>query len=835
MKFNPSDAFISAACAAGRIVTPKVSIKKTSARDELLTDGTWNDVTDHISRKDIQAIQKSIEINLSQFSADKITLTGLDLPWWETNYFGYANFLELKIEYVLNSLVAEPVPVFSGWIEKEKNLFAIQRYERGNCVKFPVWSYIDFADGVWASTVLRQYVDFNVDGSGTEGLSLPHINNLFVIDANVTSYALKKGVHTINYQIASGPLKQAQLDDGDWTTLSTGSNVLSNKKGDQKIDLYAQSSIPGSGSFSETIVVDSPGDTLPKNWYYAISARAALEKLFNKAGITTLSFDDLNYPTASGNPKISYFELVADNESLSASRTSVIFDGTYWWFGVSNKLYRRDSIGTYVLKQTLSSGYLIRRIFYDARNGQLWILAASDASYGFDKVFVYTIASNSISSELSISISGTTPSVHSAALIDCNFLTSGAAYKYALIYTDEQAGLVREITLSGSTLTATTIYTAAGSLGVRNFIVYLKNLKEVYFLIANASSGVSKINKMHVDGTGSWVNDGLMSNGASSSYFTHGPAAYNYTDNKIYYAWIENNSIYSWTPDGIANTPFQLITAVQNCETIVSDGADNVFLSLRFGTTEQANNILALSDNTVKELTTAGAAVTLTPKKQVYTQFGGLYSDGSILWGVDIYGKFFKYDSTISLFIETAKYDGMTVRAAIEKICQSFNLLYKISSTKSARIQRRSDHTGAVLTTGGSVDLVADLLSNIDDDLFYNDGYDIIHVGNGNDEVNYDGSVYDAVAFDQELVLPIDSDFIPDEILEDLAFNLYAFFSVRHKIANLPCPASLMQYECLDGATITYTGKMSLSNDGVIIADSVDPVGRMQFKVLVNA
>ena len=460
MKFSPSDAFISAAGAAGRIITPKVSIKKTSARDELLSTGSWDDVTDHISRKDIQTIQKAIEINLSQFSADKITLTGLDLSWWTTNYFSYANFLELKIEYILNNLVAEPVPIFSGWIEKEKNLFAIQQFERADCVKFSVWSYIDYADGVWASSVLRQYVDFNVDGSGMQGLSLPHISNLFVIDANVSSFTLKKGVHTVNYQVTDVPLKQAQLDDGDWVTLSTGSNILANKNGDQKVNVYAQSSIPDSGTFSEEIVVDSPGDTLPKNWYYAVSARYALEKLFNKAGITTLSFDDLVYPTATGNPKVSYFELVADNESLSSLRTSVAFDGTYWWFGVSNKLYRRDNVGTYVLMQTLSSGYFIRRIFFNARNGHLWILAASNSSYNFDKVFVYIISPNTLSTEASISISGTTPAVHSVALVDYQWSTHG--YHYGLVFTDTESGTVNEITLAGITLLQNTIYTNGG-------------------------------------------------------------------------------------------------------------------------------------------------------------------------------------------------------------------------------------------------------------------------------------------------------------------------------------------------------------------------------------
>jgi hypothetical protein len=829
MRIVATERFLMAARAAGRTVEAKCYIRKTASRSDDLT-GAWIDVTDYVSKKDFPSFKNDLEINLSQFSASRITLTGLGIAWWESNIFDYTDFIELKVVYIISGLTGEPVPVFAGWIKKKKEQFDYKRHDRSNTLKFEVWSYIDHADEIHGTSLLRQYVNDDVDGGGTDGLILPHVNNLFVTNANVADYVLKKGIHSVAYQV-DGADKQAKLDDGDWVTLSTGSNTLINGDGDQKVIVYCNTSIlPASGEYNDDIIVDSLGDTIPKNWYYALSARYLLQKLFDKAGITTVSFDSLEYPTSDGSRKISFKELVADTESITSKKTSVAFDGTYHWFGVDNKLYRRDSAGTYAMVETLTSGYYIRRIFHNSRNGHLWLLVASTTAINFDKVYVYIISSDTLTN--GVTITGTSK-IHTASLIDYEY--ASGYYKYCLVFIDivnTTYNWIDEVSISGSTLSITTIYSGDPNL-LKHKFTYVKNFNELYFAEYNGSTG--KIRKMHIDNTGAWVDDGHLANG-SIALNSDGPGAYNYTDDKIYFAHIANYALYSYTP-GSASAATALTFNLVSCDNIISDEGDFVYLTVRFGGAEQANNIISISNEIITELTTKTPNQTLTPKKQIYTHYGGLYWDGSIVWGVDQRGILFKYDTSVSLFVDTADMEGLTVRGAIEKCCASFNLVYRVSSNKTARVQRRSDENGDVVTTGYTIELNSDNIRDISDDSFYGDTYDIIKVSNGLREVRYDGSVYDAVAFGQEKIHSIESDWIPDEILEDLAYNSYQFFSVPHKVFLLPSPAALIQYESLDGATIVHNGKMVLNKMGVIVSDVIEkpPGGRPEFKILVNA
>lgn len=812
MRIVATEKFLMAARAAGRTIETKVYIRGKIARDSDLS-GPWTDVTDRVSDKDLPSYKNDLEINLSQFSASRIKLTGLGLAWWELIIFSYANYLEVKVDYIVSGITAEPVTVFAGWIEKKKDKFVYRRFESVNRLTFEVWSYIDYADDIYASTLLRQYINDNVDGSGTDRLALPHIKDLFVTNANVSGFVLKKGIHPIGYQV-SGSDKQAKLDDGDWVTLSTGLNTLINKSGDQKITVYAKSTIPTSGEFTEDIIVDSPGDTLPKNWYTFSSVHYLLKKLFEKAGITSVSFDTLEYPTKDGNPKVSFVDFVADQEPVNATRTAVVSDGTDLWFGINNKLYKRDSTGTYTLKQTLTAGYTIRRLLYNSRNGHLWLLVGSTSVIDLDKIYAYIIGSDTMSTVASVA--GACAS-HSATLIDYNY--TGSSFKYALLITDNGSSTVDEVTIAGTTLTRTTIYSGA----VFNLVIYTKNANELYFVEA---TGNQKIHRMHVDGSGAWVDDGAIGGGCYA-FSADSIGAYNYTDDYIYFHNTASDYISYFRPTWSFGGGSLLIEHVVSVYSIISDGNDNVFACIK-------KNDVVGGDVLFYKIENAVATDLVSPNK-ILTR--GLSYSGTTLWGIDSYCRLFKYATSISLFVETANCKGMKVRAAIEKACASFNLVYKISSTKTARVQRRSDENGDVVTTGDVISLNGDNVKDITDDSFYGDAYDVIKVGNGKREVNYDGTIYDAVVFDQEKVHSIDSDWIPDEILEDIAFNAYPFYSVPHKVFLAPSPTALIQYECLDGATIVYEGNMSINKAGVIVSDSVEkpPGGRPEFKILVNA
>lgn len=803
MKFTPSEEFLVAARAAGRTITPKVYIKKTASRSELLSTGTWNDVTDYISAKSINTIKSTVEINLSQYSADKISVTGLGISLWDTNYFSYANFLELKVEYILNDLVSEPAPVFAGWIVKKKNSFVVKRNERTDTVKFDAWSYIDYADEIHASSLLAQYIDDNINGSGADGLVLPHINGLFVTGANVASFVLKKGVHTINYQVTDTPEKQAQLDGGDWVTLSTGAeNTLINGDGDQKVVVYAKSTIPAAGEFADDIIVDVPTDTFPKNWYYGTSASALLSKLFTKAGITTLSFDTLEYPTKDGEKKISFLDVVPNDISQSKNRDAIESDGTYLWAGAANRLYRREmSIGTYTLKQTLASGANIRKLMYNSRNGHIWIFCSNGYLYR------YVIATDTLSAYVDL-----TTYVHYGSVLIADFEKVGGGYEYAVVYNNSNTAKIRRV--DGSTLADTEIGAGTGyTLGGAFFRLATKTY---WFQTGNVYKGW-----LYNAADFVWDDAGTLL--TLTDLYEYKNSAYHPGEGRVYYYLTGSGFIISHT---LSSPTITVLTSLES-ESATSD--DNVCM---FYSAIDAAVYIATSG---KRLYRIESNVVVEVGSGVQNKFSTICDHNGRLYGVDVIGRLYHYANVVALYVETADFEGMTVRGAIDKTCSSFSLLYKVNSTKSARVQRRSDSLGNVVTSGETVSLISDNMRDVTDDSFYGDAYDIVKVSNGRIEINYDGSVYDAVAFDEEKVLPIDSDWIPDEILEDLAYNLFLFFSVAHKVYLVPSPEALMQYESLDGASITHTGKMTLSETGVVVSDSVDPAGRMEFKILANA
>lgn len=792
-----------AARAAGRTVVPKFSIKKTADRSELLSAGTWIDVTNYISKKNIPTFKNDLEINLSQFSASKLSLIGLDISLWDTNFFNYANFLELKVEYILSGLTGEAVVVFAGWVEKKKGSFVVKRQERANTVHFDVWSYPDYADEVHASSMVAQYIDEDIDGAGASGLVLPHIKSLYVTDANITSFVLKKGVHTISYQV-DGVNKQAKLDDGDWVTLSTGNNTLINGDADQKVTVYAKSTIPAAGEFSDDIIVDTPADTFPKNWYYTVGVRFLLTTLFGMAGITALSFDALEYDTADGGKKISFLDLVPNDASITLARDAMESDGTYLWCGVGNKLYRRNmTTGEYVLKQTLTAGYRIRRILFNARNGHLWIFYYTGANV--TKLRRYIIGTDTLSAEIAI----TDAHPQSITISDYNSLLSG--YVYSVVYLDT-TGYVKEV--DGSTLAITTIVTTSSS---NDFVLFSSSTRQIYYFRGAAMYLISR----DID-TGIWADDGLQY--TYSIGYTRW--AYHASEQRVYFFMSEGSP---------SHYKIKSHTLVSNTITEVLDlgvaGNDNFVSAMHYSTTETSVAFTTAGQDLYLLASNAGTLV----DAGVYHKWHTMADHGSRLYGVDVLGRLYHYANVVALYVETAKFTGMKVRGAIEKACSSFNLVYKISSIKNARVQRRSDSNGNVVTSGQTVALTSDNMRDISDESFYGDAYDIVKVSNGTNEVNYDGSVFDAIAFDKEKVYPLESDWIPNEILEDLAFNLYQFFSVFHKIYMVPSPAALMQYECLDGATIVHTGKMTLNESGVIVSDSIDNAGRPEFKILANA
>lgn len=788
MRLAVSEKFIAAALSAGRTVERKFYIKKTNDRSELLSTGTWIDVSDFVSGKDFSGANSSVETDLGTFSAGRISITGNNISWWNANIFNYANQLEVKVEYILNGLIADTIPIFSGWIEKQATGFKTVKNVSTNTVQFTVWSYADYADDVSTLNVLAQYIEDDIDGAGTDGLVLPHIKDLFVASANVASFVLQKGVHTISYQIDGSSNKQAKLDDGAWVTLTSGYFTLANAAVDQKVTVYARATIPTNGTFTDDIIVNVQGDTLPKNWYSNISARFFLKKCFEKIGVTTQTYDAFEYDTYGGQKKISFLDVAPNDISKTKNKNAMVSDGTYLWFGIGNELYRRTMTDdSYTLMHTFGSGENILRLIYSPSVSMLWIYTSAGYLYRLS-------GGGTLSSPVNISTNVFFATIQ-------NHQMSGR-----IVYNNYATGQVHEI--NPYSLVDTTIGTGASITDGGAFVSGAE-----YWL----STG-NGFRKWYNDGNG-WEDNGTV---FSSRYYSS--FAYHSAESRIYFTI---NPII-WNTYGIYSHSLSSDDTV----TVVDGGILLDYnIRLHYSATEGA---IFVTDNAHKLYRIAGnvANVIYSPLSIEYytvSDYGGR------VYGVDTMGRLFQYANKVALYIDSANFNGSSCRAAIEKICNSFNLMYSISSVKKVRVQRRADSAGNLITTGNSVSLNGDSAKDITEDSAYGVTYNIVSVDNSRKKVSFDGTNFGAVAFGDEKVITISSDLIPDEIIEDICYNAFKYFNTPHKLYDVPSPVMNWQYESLDGATLNYSGTLSVNASGLIVGDSIDQLGKMQFKILVNA
>jgi hypothetical protein len=754
------------------------------------------DISDYVSGKNIGGINNAVETNLGSFSASSITIIGNDIAWWDANIFSYANQLEVKIEYVLNGLVADTIPIFSGWIEKRKSEFKVTRTVTTNKLQFTVWSYINYASEVSAMSLLAQYIDDDVDGSGTDGLILPHINNLFITNANVTSFALKTGVHIITYKSVTTPVKQAKLDDGEWVTLVFDDYVdLINADLDQKVTVYARAGLPSYDETIEEIIVDTFHDAIPKNWHFGTSAKYLLEKLFTKAGITTLNFDALEYNTASGAKKLSFIGLPPDDGTFLKDKRSLASDGTNLWFGIGNKIYLRDANGNYAQPDNavLPSGYKINRMEYAPTNGHLWIYCGITGNFS---LYRYTPSSDTLSAE----------TVINSGVQGWQVYEIGG--EYSVLFIDGY----NQRRLDGNSLVVTLLFGALTD-------SYSRTIKKGTNKFLQVASGAIFSATF---GT-AWTDDGSL--GLTIPNYTQ--YGYSQTEDRVYFDTIDkiqSHTLSSSTVTDVYNKSALLGAIADNFYYDAIDEAVFCFINGYNVTNERRLIALYSNSYTIIHNNIAG-----------HLTWSIITSHNGVLYGLDFLGRLWKYSTTIALYVEMAKFENINVRSAIENICNSFNLLYSVSSTKSARVQRRSDSDGNLITSGNSITLTADTAKDITEESAYSVVADMVEVDNGRRKVCYDGTVFDAIAFADEIVLPISSGLIPDEIIEDIAYNAYQFFSVPKKLYSIPSPVMNWQAESLDEAVLSYTGNIVVSNTGLIIGDAIDKIGKMEFKVLVNA
>jgi len=711
--------------------------------------------------------------------------------------------VEAKLGFSETNLASDTAVMFSGFVGKKKKDLVYK--EAADSVAFTVYTADDIAADISAQNLNAQYIDPDAAGVGNAGLFLPRIHGVYVVDAAISGYPLQAGAHTLSF--TGGDLS---LDDGTAVTLTAGSNILVNGDGTQKVEVYAYTSMLQTVDGEESIIVDIYGDTLPKNLMYGLSVKSLIKKSYELIGITETTWDELKIDSHDSTKRISFYDV----PNIEASVTSgyyngIASDGTDLWVSAGNKVYRKDgTTGEYELKVTLTTGYVVKRLLYNARNNHLWVLhdSATPVQNEYNKVRVYDITNDTLSNELTYSASeGNAAYTNSTEIIDYEYTSGSFVYGLAAC----AFGPFVFITKSGSSLSLTIL----SSFSVSEFALDVSIWQisnAVFFGLKDSLAGY--VYQFSIDGSGAWVDDGILNianpvhEDTDLRFATNG--AYNYSDNKLYFLTSE---IRSWEPGG--STASVLVSNITDA-VLRTDGVDYVYGSCLDPADEPFYRLYSFSSDT---------ATKITNKEEVKVLGGGIsvYSE-SFLYGITSEGFVFQYATEINLYLnrKMASYADKTVRDLYSEALQAFNLVGMISANKTGMIYQRGGSDGTPRNSGNTLTIDVSDAEDIEESEEYFPAIDYVVINNGEVTISYDGMEFNTATPPNGLPLSINNEMIPTNIIMDVAKYIYEFFKEAKTLYRIPTAiVPLFQYEPFDAISLNFTDtKIQQTSSGPIYA-----------------
>jgi hypothetical protein len=674
--------------------------------------------------------------------------------------------------------------------------------------------------------------------TGTMGLAFRTTANSFV--GKVSAVSLTR----VNTQVQV-LVREAQLDDGRWVELAVGDNTLGNGASEDSdterlvVHIDDLNEVPPRNpprpnepfelERSDAIVVITKGDTLPRQWYANAGAQFILSEILNRLGITQQTFDTLEMPTATGARKISFVDN-PPNGSVTGTKYALLTVGNDLWVTVGHRLYKR-SAGVYTLMATLSPGDVISKLMYNQRNGHIWIFYGANAN-GNGKLRRYVIATSTLSSEIVLSSTADKTRHMSIELVDYEY--EADAFMYAVVYTVTTNGLnggtISQV--NGNTLAVSTIFTGLNlgypdNFGITSQFMHQLSGGKVRF---RTNNGINPYyHEIQVDVTGAWQDNGQQFQVA----YDYDTAAFVASENRIY-AWnpverqIESHTTSSGTRtinllDVSSSAAIGAMRALNNKVYFTLYDVDPLIAGRYFYFYEFSNNEVHNFQD-YPEKSNAAAAL-----------FTALTNVGNRIYGIDFEGRLFQFDSMIALYAPRIETTGKTLTDIWNDVLKSFLLCGTISPAKRAHIYRRVNADGLPQTSGQSVSLTVDDATDIIiDELLYRKR-NFIDVSNETVRFTFDGIDYNIEALDDVPRFTLTSKLIPDEIVQDLAFNAYQFFKTNRSLYRIPIGMMpLLQYEPFDGAQVTFTTtKLKKMASGLIMGIEISIDGAMTFSILL--
>lgn len=834
--------------AAGKTVHWKVSIKKTASLSEAQSAGTWIDVTPYLDNSIPDNISDRVELLENQFTATTLTFKALDIAWWKANIFDALDYLELKVEFWINDLTEDIIIPFAGWIDKKKDgTWCVKSDEETDNVEFTVASYLEYAARTSAMDITTQIFNNNVDGTGLVGLRMEKLPGLYVSDANITNYQLKKGVHIISMGFTSPDVWTASLDGGLAVELPSSDGTVTLGNGEttdldtERITCYIIVSelISLSESVEQKLIQKILGDTHPHTWYTHIWIFQLLKQMLENIGIVDFTFDNFRINTYDNRRIPSVWE-IPPGSTYYDKPTAIALDNenNILWIGIKDRIYSYNlATHVYTLIDSVSSGYVVVKLWSeDCASGFIWGVARNASG---SHVIIKIVISTSALTTYSITRSTTTIGGELNFAIDLSVR--------GIYYLSWDTTLITHIFLL-DTLTEESNPgpdPSAGSEsqdwpafcdGSNNYyyqIIYSSNIIKVSFdgedfnyTTMAAYSNYPIQQAAYCIQLGAWIGARFRSGGGTDYWeiIKWDPILNNSLE--------DSSSVITGTPE----KPVGFIPDEENAYIYAFTQIGTQTSVIRMDRTIIYNYL----DAVIGEPLPVGCTIDGTSPPNQISNNQVCYDtvNDRIIGFLSPSGILFEHGSSASMYIDReADFEGDKIFDAMKEVCIGFQLMPRIGMNKSAVINRRFDNDGDPVTTGNVVTLDADVAKNISEETGYGEAYDVVTIDNGEEKESYDADGFDAIVLGDAKELPINSRFIPTVLLKDYAFLYYKYHSKSHTKYAIPTALiPYLQYEPFDAADLDFSGKINtlvetVPKRGIIVGQSISRDGSTEFEV----
>ncbi len=816
MKFTPTAKFLAIANGGSKLLVRKVYVRKTTDLTLALTDNSvpWIDVTNKVMS--FPELESRVELDVGIPVSQSAEFEFFGVAWWKANIFNAtaSQYIEIKVEEQigLNSsdLATDINYAFSGYLDKN-----YIPDNNSDSLTVTARSLDDLLSTIIGETFTTQVLD--VSGY----LTLLPITGISLSDANVTSYVLKEGVHTISYEYTDEK-HHAKLDDGEWVELAAGANTLLNlltdpvtevDYTDQKVTINVDMTSLSYVAATCDIIVTAAGTTIPKTWYNHIWVRSLLKLLYTQVGLTSCTLDDFKIATFDGRSIPTFWD-VPPGDSFYALPNVIAYDATNnrIWVGVKDRVYYKNlTTHEYTLCGTITSGYTIVRLWgEDAGSGFIWGVAKNSA--GAHKIVKVIIATPQV---LSYAITRTLVSIDSEQNFALDLGIRG------IFYGDQTNANINIFFLDTVT---------EGNFSATDFIwtmpAYADGTGKYYTFVSAGPTGY--VVKRYTYSGGSLTmssTTGAFSNAQTSAVYCAGLGL-----------WIgkQSDGVYKWSP---SIEPAKIDTDVLPYCFCADETHDYVYWMVR----SVADGSLIIKKYDGSSVTTVNDALSWDFANGLEGMDLNLNDqlcyDSTLdrLVGISYLGYLFEYGTNASMYIQTeVDLEGGNLRDALNEILKSYLLVNIISNAKSVIVKRRIDDTGAHVSSGNSVSLTNYNVESLTEENLYSRAVAWISVSNGKVTHSYDGTTWDNKYFGTGRKMELTCKYIPDNVVEDIAYYLYRYFKDDHNLYPIPLANILpLQMECLDAAALAITSKISKTATGIIYGVKQAEDSQLIFEVLV--